>query len=64
MHGDSLTVIVFLGALAGAALSLYVNISLARKKIGRWDSNSTVWFVMSLGAFGKRQRETWRTDGL
>jgi hypothetical protein len=63
MHGDSLTVIVFLGALVGAALSLYVNISLARKKIGRWDSNSTVWFVMSLGAFGKRQRETWRRTG-
>jgi hypothetical protein len=63
MHGDGLTVIIFLGALTGAGLSLYVNISLAKKKIGRWDSNSTALFVMSLGAFGKRQRETWQRTG-
>lgn len=32
MHGDGLTVIVFLGALVGAALSLYVNVSLAKEE--------------------------------
>ena len=63
MHGDSWTVTSLFGALVGAALSLYVNVSLAKRKIGRWDFNSTVSLVTSLGAFGKRQQETWRRAG-
>jgi|LakMenEpi03Aug12_release.lakeMendotaPanAssembly.Ray.scaffolds.fasta_scaffold3558516_1 hypothetical protein len=63
MHGDGATVIIFLASLVGAVIALSVNICLARNKIGRWEPNSTVHFVMSIGAFGARQRQSWLNAG-
>lgn len=63
MHGDGLTAIIFLASLVGAVIALSVNICLAKNKIGRWDSNSTVHFVMTIAAFGPRQRQSWLNEG-
>lgn len=46
-------------SLLGMALSLLVNIWLTKTKIGRWDSNSTLWFVLSIGQFGSKANEIW-----
>jgi hypothetical protein len=35
-------------------LSVWLNIRLARQRVGKWDSNSTIWFVASLAQIWPR----------
>ena len=44
-------------------IALWINIKLARAKVRRWDFNSTVLFVMSVGNFGEKQRAMWQQKG-
>ena len=60
MHENGLVAIGFLGTLAGAVTALSVNIALMRRKLSRWDANSSIWFVMSIGNFGEKQRAMWQ----
>jgi hypothetical protein len=63
MHGDGLVVVILLGTFLGVVMALWINIRLAKAKVKRWDFNSTVLFVMSVGNFGKKQRTMWQQKG-
>ena len=63
MRGDFVVFPMFLGTVIFAIISLWVNIKLARARVGRWDSNSTARFVMSVGNFGDKQVAMWRQVG-
>ena len=60
MHENAMVAIGFLGALAGAVTALSVNIALVKRKLSRWDANSSIWFVMTIGNFGDKQRGMWQ----
>jgi hypothetical protein len=60
MHENELVAIGFLGALAGVVTAFSVNIALVRRKLSRWDANSSIWFIMSIGNFGEKQRAMWQ----
>ena len=60
MHEGALATIGFLVTLAGAVTALSVNIALVRRRLRRWDANSSILFVMSVGNFGERQRAMWQ----
>jgi hypothetical protein len=60
MHENGLVAIGFLGTLAGAVTAFSVNVALVRRKLRRWDANSSIWFVMSVGNFGEKQRAMWQ----
>jgi hypothetical protein len=55
--------VMFLVTLLFAMVSLWLNIRLSKSKIGRWNSNSTVRFVMSVGNVGEKQVEMWQRTG-
>jgi hypothetical protein len=56
MHEDALVTIGFIGTLLGSAIAIWVNIALLKARLGKWDANSSIWFVMSVGDFGEKQR--------
>jgi hypothetical protein len=60
MHENALVAIGFVGTLAGAVTALSVNIALVRRKLRRWNANSSILFVMSVGNFGEKQRAMWQ----
>jgi hypothetical protein len=60
MRGDGLAVLGFFCSVVGAAVALWLNIRWVKSKVQRWDGNSTVLFIMSLGNFGQKQRDMWR----
>ncbi|UPK29428.1 hypothetical protein [Bradyrhizobium sp. 195] len=63
VRGDFVVFPMFLLTVIFAIISLWVNIKLARARVGRWDSNSTARFMMSVGNFGDRQVAMWRRVG-
>ena len=62
MRGDLVVFPMFLVTLLLAAISFWINIRLAKAKIGRWESSSTVWFLMSAGNFGQKQVAFWQRN--
>jgi len=56
-------VIGLVSTLFGAVLSIYAGIMAAKRRVTKWDSNSAVWFVMSIGNFGERQIKKWKHWG-
>jgi hypothetical protein len=55
-----ITSVIFLGTVAFAIASFWLGIKLAKARIGRWDSSSSVRFVISAGNLGERQIAMWR----
>jgi hypothetical protein len=63
MTPNQLTLLLFLSAILGVILALVLNVRIVRSKIRRWDSNSTIWFVLSIGNFGQKQVDMWKRRG-
>jgi hypothetical protein len=59
---NALTLLLFVVGLFGIVVAIIVNVKLAKRNLARWDHNSTIWFILSLGSFGQRQREIWRRN--
>lgn len=61
MSNNTLTVTVFAATLLGAVFFLSLNIKILKKKLKRWDVNSTIYFIMShtnvMSAESKRRRD-------
>ena len=57
-------VVLFLTALTGAILSLWLNIRIVRKRIPGWKPDWAVPFVLSVGSFDKSKKELWIGRGL
>jgi hypothetical protein len=63
MTPNELTLLLFVSALFGAILALVLNVRIVKSKIKGWNSNSTIWFVLSVGNFGQRQVDMWKRRG-
>jgi hypothetical protein len=62
MSSDApLTFLLFAATLTAFALTIVVNVKLAKKMIMRWGSNSTVWFMVGLGGSPQRQLDVWKS---
>jgi hypothetical protein len=59
MHENGLVAIGFIGTVLGFAIAVWVNIALVKARLGKWDANSSIWFGMSVGNFGEKQRAMW-----
>lgn len=57
-------VVLFLTALIGATLALWLNIRIVRKRIPKWQVDWAVPFVFSVGSFDNSKRELWTERGL
>jgi hypothetical protein len=63
MSSNMLTLAVFFSALLSVSLCLFLNIGILKCKLKRWDSNSTIYFVMSLSnaiSVNEHKKEWWR----
>jgi hypothetical protein len=60
MDGNGLIAIGLIVSILGIVAALWLNIHIVKRKVGRWDSNSTIWFVMSIGNFGIKQVDMWK----
>lgn len=49
MTGNGPVAIEFGLTLLGAFVALRTNVQLAKKKVSKWDSNSSIWFIMAIG---------------
>jgi len=63
MSGNALVVPSMLGAIVGFVFIYWINLRLVKSKIGRWNSYSTVLFILSVTGYGARRREMWRRQG-
>lgn len=48
MSEKALVALIFVAVNLVAILCMALNVRLVRRRVGRWNANSTVWFVMSL----------------
>ena len=61
LMSDGMAIVTaFVLALIAWKLLIITFVKKARRSVARWDSNSTIWFVMTLGNFGARQIEVWK----
>jgi hypothetical protein len=60
MSDGWLIVLGFLFCLFFYGLFIWMSIRTARREVTRWDGNSTIWFIRSIGNFGKPQIEMWK----
>ena len=58
-----LTLLILLPCVVAYPFIIWISIKVTRRKVMRWNSNSTIWFVMSMGNFGAKQIEMWRREG-
>jgi hypothetical protein len=56
-------VVIFLTALIGAILALWLNIRFVKKRIPNWQPDWVVPFVFSVGSFEKNKKELWIERG-
>lgn len=58
-----LTSAVFLSALLSAFLCLLLNVGILKRRLKRWNSNATIYFIMSLGnaiSVNRHKKERWQ----
>ena len=58
-----LSLTIFVSALLSAFLSFLLNIKILKRKLKRWDGNSTIYFIMSLTngmSVNKQKKERWK----
>ena len=63
MSNNTLTVTVFAATLLDTVFFLSLNIKILKKKLKRWDVNSTIYFIMSLTnvmSAEKQKKERWK----
>lgn len=63
MSDGWLIVLCFLSSVVASAFVISTAIRATRRKVTRWDGNSTSWFIMTIGNFGAKQIESWRRIG-
>jgi hypothetical protein len=60
MSDGWLVVLAFISSVVASAFIISMGIRAAKRRVTRWDSNSTIWFIMTIGNFGERQVDVWR----
>ena len=55
--------IVFLSTIVGLIVSARIAIRATKQRIARWDSNSSVLFIVTMGGLGNRQVRMWQRRG-
>ena len=56
-----LIAICFLANVLLSACVIRSAIKAAKARVTKWDSSSTIWFILTLGHFGVRQVEFWKS---
>jgi hypothetical protein len=57
--GPGPVAIAFGLTLLGAVAAFRTNIQIAKRKVNKWDSNSTIWFIMAIGV-GEPALKFWK----
>jgi hypothetical protein len=63
MSDGWLIVLWFLSCLVAWVLVIWASIRVIKRKMERWNSNSAILFIMTIGNFGERQIDMWRRRG-
>jgi hypothetical protein len=63
MSEGGLSALRFLLGLSGCILVIWSSLRAAKRRTTRWDSNSTIWFIMTISNFGRPQIEMWKRYG-
>jgi hypothetical protein len=58
-----LIVFCFLSTVVASAFVIAAAIRATRRKVARWDGNSTSWFIVTIGGFGAKQIDSWKRVG-
>jgi hypothetical protein len=54
-----LIVLCFLWRVIASGFVISNRIGAVKRKLTKWDSNSTIWFIISMGNFGAPQIDMW-----
>ena len=63
MSDGGLIVLCFALSLVGWFLVIWTCLRAVKRRVMNWNSNLSVWFIMSLGGAGQRQVENWKRWG-
>lgn len=63
MSDGGLIVLWFVLSLIGSIFVIWTSLCTVKRKVARWNGNSSVSFVMTIGGFGQRQINSWKRLG-
>ena len=63
MSDGWLVVLQILLTVVVSGFVISMGLRASRRKLPRWDGNSTILFIMTLGNFGAKHIELWRRSG-
>jgi hypothetical protein len=60
MSDGGLIVLWFVMNLFGAISVIWASLCAVKRRVTIWDGNSSVWFIITIGGFGRRQTNFWK----
>lgn len=63
MSAEAQSLAIFALSITCLIVFLIINVKMIKRHVDKWNSNWTMFFIMSLGRFGRAQQEYWKSKG-